>query len=84
MDGEPKVTVRDLNIAAAEEDTEEARILCARCYSLSHYGCAAPYLQFCPSYDGLSALDSCMQSVMLVIGVAVVHETPTLKMGFPT
>ena len=37
-DEPPKVTVRDLNIAAAEEDTDEARILCARCYSLSHYG----------------------------------------------
>ena len=32
------MTVRDLDIAAAEEDTDEARILCARCYSLSHYG----------------------------------------------
>ena len=34
------MSVRDLDIAAAEEDTDEARILCARCYSLSHYGCA--------------------------------------------
>ena len=32
--------MRDLDIAAAEEDTDEARILCARCYSLSHYGWA--------------------------------------------
>lgn len=38
VEEEPKVTVRDLDIAAAEEDTDEARILCARCYSLSHYG----------------------------------------------
>ncbi|CAL5226853.1 g9719 [Coccomyxa viridis] len=38
VEEEPKVSVRDLDIAAAEEDTDEARILCARCYSLSHYG----------------------------------------------
>ena len=35
---EQKMSVRDLNIAAAEEETDEARVLCARCYSLSHYG----------------------------------------------
>lgn len=32
------MTVKDLNIAAAEQEPDEARILCARCYSLSHYG----------------------------------------------
>ena len=40
-------------------------------------------MQSYPSYNGLSALDSCMQSVMLVIGVAVVHETPYLEHGLP-
>jgi hypothetical protein len=38
LDEEPEMTVKDLDIAAAEEDLDEARILCARCYSLSHYG----------------------------------------------
>lgn len=38
VDEEPQMTVRDLDIAAAEEESDEARILCARCYSLSHYG----------------------------------------------
>ena len=37
---EQKISVRDLDIAAAEEESDEARVLCARCYSLSHYGWA--------------------------------------------
>ena len=38
-EGEPKLTVRDLAIAPEVEDGR-ARVLCARCYSLSHHGCA--------------------------------------------
>ena len=36
---ERRVTVEDLHIAPEVEEGT-ARVLCARCYSLSHYGCA--------------------------------------------
>ena len=36
---ERRVSVEDLQIAPEVEEGT-ARVLCARCYSLSHYGCA--------------------------------------------
>ncbi len=35
---DPKAALRRLNIAPEIENEHEARVLCARCYSLSHYG----------------------------------------------
>ncbi|CAL8464068.1 g3603 [Coccomyxa elongata] len=37
-DEDPKAALQRLNIAPERDDGDEAHILCARCYSLSHYG----------------------------------------------
>ena len=71
---EQKITVRDLDIAAAEEESDEARVLCARCYSLSHHGCA-----FLPKHQWWSHAQSI--NVRLLMRDDQISSGPSFERG---